>query len=447
MKLYITLGLFTSQMLTREGRHGLRKYLQSSMQDIHDPIMIARYVMAPVNHILNAQIATLKATSAIAGDTATALKLYWLVRQILFKRMMEILSKKGWQPTCAYKDKKEEDCMKWLVTKDSNCGAKHEQGIRGVVQLAFQAYACSMAKKPLFAIIRDADTRRTNGFGVFKEDDDRLKFIADDYGLGRRNDLTDYIERILEGQNVIGHPHALKMHSISKRKPPSTKRKTPPTSNKGGKAKAPKLAAEDDPDDQVEGTGNLRRSGRAATPKSAYAETSNEEEEELDNRPVPEKKPKKCPGCDGLTECMKILQKKSVRLTDRAIINKAQDLLRMYIPALSDLRLRPEAHGEADHDKSEDDNSDDDAMAVEEKADDDDDKGDKAVEEDQNDVVESETDSNPGDSTPGNGDPGDGGPADEDNKCNNSSTDDNPADYRGNNDSDSDSGPSAKDEE
>jgi hypothetical protein len=39
-------------MVTTHSRRGLRIFLSSIQEGIHDPLMIARYVVAPVNHIL-----------------------------------------------------------------------------------------------------------------------------------------------------------------------------------------------------------------------------------------------------------------------------------------------------------------------------------------------------------------------------------------------------------
>jgi hypothetical protein len=80
--LYATLVLFTSQMLTREARHGLCKLLESGMPD---PLLFARYVIAPVNHLLFPQIVILKSAGSIAPDAVVGLKLFWLTQQILFK--------------------------------------------------------------------------------------------------------------------------------------------------------------------------------------------------------------------------------------------------------------------------------------------------------------------------------------------------------------------------
>jgi hypothetical protein len=198
LSLYTTLTMFTSQMVTRNGRKGLRKFLLSGMKDVHEPLLLARYVIGPANHLLNAQTKVLKANHRIAEDPAVSLKITWLARQILFKKMLSILDVYGWEPTVHYKSNDEMECMEWLISKQSR-GSQKVMGIRGVTQLAFQAYAHKMANAPLFTVLREGVERRIDGKGVIMDQKHLDEFIADDYGFNPKNNITKYIQNVKKG--------------------------------------------------------------------------------------------------------------------------------------------------------------------------------------------------------------------------------------------------------
>jgi hypothetical protein len=360
MAIYTTLTLFTSQMLTREGRHGLRKFLGSGMKDVHEPIMLARYIMGPVNHILAAQTAVMKAKDDIPSDAAVSLKITWLVRQILFKRLMEILDTYGWEPDVCFKSKEEEQCTLWITSKHSKYGARYSTGIRGVTQLAFQAYGRSMSKSTLFAVLRaDTDNRRIDGRGLIKDQTHLKEFIADDYGLNPDNNVGKYIKRVIQGEEAIGLPYALAAWKESLAKTGSSKRKTTSSTKEGKKAKTSESVSEASPIQavaggdplqaeepkegapiQAEAGGNSlqatapRRSNRASTYTGDYTEQPDLEDPELeDNSPQPTKK-KGCVTCICVTDAIAELSERSEKLTPFEIVKEMETVFDKHFPAL-----------------------------------------------------------------------------------------------------------------
>jgi hypothetical protein len=322
--------------------------------------LIARFLMGPANHILRAQTALLKVTDRIPSDPPVTLKITWLVRQILLKRMLEVLDTIGWQPDIQYKSKEEEDCVQWVISKESKWGKKYTMGIRGITQIAFQEYARRMAKDNLFAVLRDGDTRRIDGKGVIRDRNHLDAFIADDYGLIPRNNLGQYISRVIKGDEAIGHPYTLAAWRRSQTKPATKKRKTPSADEEGGEAMTSEVAAEGDPMQgggadnpvpavgrtsetipllSVAGTdqaqaGKLRRSGRASAYTGGYTEPKEVQETETDVISTPVKHKRNCVNCNGITDAVKELTTRSEGLTPFQIVKDLETIFDEYLPDL-----------------------------------------------------------------------------------------------------------------
>jgi hypothetical protein len=129
--LHATLCLFTSQFMTRSGCQGLRKFINSSMENIHDPAMLARYVIAPVNHLLLSQWQILLARHNIPVDAPPWQKLNWIGRHVLFSQILSILDKYGLQPECQYtSDHDQKELVRWVV-EDSPWGKKQSTRCTG----------------------------------------------------------------------------------------------------------------------------------------------------------------------------------------------------------------------------------------------------------------------------------------------------------------------------
>jgi hypothetical protein len=324
--LYATLVLFTSQMLTREARRGLRKFLESGMSGVHDPILFARYVIAPVNHLLYPQIADLKTKSCIAPDAVVGLKLFWLARQILFKRMLTILDSYGWEPKCVYKSNDEELCMEWVVSKQSPWGCKFETGIIGVTQIVFQSYGLRMQKATLFASLRGGESKLIDGKGIFKADEYLKRFIADDFGLNAQNNLPKIMHSVINGKEALGNETILTAWRGSPRKK-RARRKDPPSKATASKAEGP-------------GAAGVRKSKRTTNEKGFYMEEKPEEEEKEEEIATSQpKKPKICPSCTSLATAVKELQNASDQFTHTKIIKEMEKLLKEHIPGMEDVLL------------------------------------------------------------------------------------------------------------
>ena len=358
--LYATLVLFTSQMVTREARRGLRKFLSSSMKDIHHPILFARYVIAPVNHILHSHITVLKTKNHIAIEAGVGLKLYWLTRQILIQRMLSVLDTYGWEPECVYKINDEKHCMEWVVSKQSNWGCKHTTGIRGVTQLFFQAYAIRMKQSNNLFEDLTGRTKLLNGKGTFNNPDASKTFIDNDFGLGKEGNLSKSMHSVIIGDDSIDHKYAFDAWTASRKKSPKPRRKAAPSKKKdsnkedtkeeGDKTEVPTAEVPNEQDD------SRRRSTRVSTHTSGYAEVTNVEEEETQANDDPkQKRQKSCLHCVRLAAGVKELQGRSDELTAERIIHEMEDLLREDLPGMDDVLLLAIDTGNTDE-LEEDDN-------------------------------------------------------------------------------------------
>lgn len=317
--LYTTLALFTSQMVTRESRRGLRKFLASDREDIHNTSLFARYVLAPVNHIVLTNTASLKKKEKIPVEAAVSLKLYWLTRAMLVKRMSGVLAEHGWQPAWKHHSVEQRDCVAWVVGRTSPWGLKYPKtGVRGITQLVFQAYAHSMAKERLFRTFLQSEDKLMDGRGIMKKDTDETAFIADDYGLAKENDFRSYMGRVLLGTKDIGPPYI--MSAFKRSLLPPAKRKRGP-SNK-----------ETDPSE-------VRRSKRGSTKAGKYTENSDEEDDPSDNDTETKKKVKTCSCCTDLATAFQDLESKSDQLTAEKIVRKVQKLVNKHVPGLGSIVL------------------------------------------------------------------------------------------------------------
>jgi hypothetical protein len=220
--LYSALGFFTTLFITRHGRRGLRQFINSSMANIHDPEMLARYVLAPVNHILIPQRQFLQTRKSISVDAAPWQKLNWVTKHILFKRMLGILSTYGLQPECNYQTDHQKEFIEWIV-KDSQWGHTQKDGFRGVTQMVFLQYARDMAPKSLYESLTVTSKSRLTGEAVFRETVHRDNFIEDDYGLKTSNNITDHFKSIIEGTKAFEHEYL--MEAFQKAKSGTTPRK------------------------------------------------------------------------------------------------------------------------------------------------------------------------------------------------------------------------------
>ena len=361
--LYTTLCLFTSQMVTTHSRRGLRIFLSSVQEGIHDPLMIARYVVAPVNHILKKQIQNLENLDYISKEAAVTLKLKWLVRQILFKRMLEIVGTFGWQPDCEYTSTNQKDFVEWIVGKHSTWGIKQPKGIVGVTQIAFQAYALKMEDEKLFEIFKsNKGAKILDGKGVFIDKKAAAKFVDNDYGLKKENNVGTYVRDILEGRTPIDHAYAMNAWQT-----PSTKAKRKAT--KEAVAVAPTKEKVVAPPEE-EATSETRKSGRIKTKSVSYSEAAavDLEEEEKDETP-PAKKAKTgktCDNCTSLADAVKKLQQKAEGdvLTPTVLLKKVEKVLQDHVPGIGTIMLLAE-----EEDMSEDESAEEEDMSEDESGD------------------------------------------------------------------------------
>jgi hypothetical protein len=203
--LYTALSIFTSQFLTRSGRKNLRKFVNSSKLDIHDPQMLARYVLAPVNTVVTPQQKLLRHQDAISEEVQIWLKLFWNARHVLIDHMLYILTEYGLEPDCKYKTATKKSFVDWVVD-ESPYGKKEKHGIKGVTQVIFMEYARRTGCQNLFSTLCDNPGKhQLTGKALFKEDSDRDKFVGDWYGLGKDNNLKAIFGDIITGKIDIDH--------------------------------------------------------------------------------------------------------------------------------------------------------------------------------------------------------------------------------------------------
>jgi hypothetical protein len=328
--LYSALGFFTTLFITRHGRRGLRQFINSSMANIHDPEMLARYVLAPVNHILIPQRQFLQTRKSISVDAAPWQKLNWVTKHILFKRMLGILSTHGLQPECNYQTDHQKEFIEWIV-KDSQWGHTQKDGFRGVTQMVFLQYARDMAPKSLYESLTVTSKSRLTGEAVFRETVHRDNFIEDDYGLKTSNNITDHFKSIIEGTKAFEHEYLMEAFQKAKSGTTPRKKKSPKKAD-STEATTPTQQTHTDNDTSV-ASGELRKSERQLEQgkKRDYTEEEPEDEGSVtDNRTA--KRSKKCQRCAGLVAKMRELERLAGDLTKDKIVETLQNALAGNLP-------------------------------------------------------------------------------------------------------------------
>jgi hypothetical protein len=325
--LYSTMCLFTSLMVTKEGRKSIRKFLCSEQDGVHDPLLLARYVFAPINHILHHHLLHLTNKLFVSKEAQVQAKLKWVVRLILAGRMLEILGEKGLQPDCQYTSDYQKKFMGWIVGPDSTWGLKHPKGIVGVTQMAFQAYAVKMEDEHLFEVFLQG-TKPWNMDGLFKQEEDLRAFLLDDYGLKPANHIKTFVDEIIQGKRPIVHQYATQAYDKSLK----TRVKNV-TSKKAGL----KTTGLDLINDMA--TEATRTSGRKNKHSENYAEASAEDDEESEAGEKPPKRARFVRSWAALARGVEQLKVESVRLTKNQLIERMETLLGECVPGVGKVRF------------------------------------------------------------------------------------------------------------
>jgi hypothetical protein len=326
--LYSALCFFTTQFITRHGRRGMRQFINSSMENIHDPEMLARYVIAPVNHILIPQRNLLIQKKSIAVDAAPWQKLNWVTRHILFQRMLGILSAHGLQPECEYISGDQKEFIRWVV-EESDCGRKQKDGCMGVTQMVFLQYARNMAPANLYETLSVPSKSRLTGEAVFREKEHRRLFINDDYGLKASNHINEHFKSIIEGRKEFEHEHLLEQFTKAKSGKKPRKRVSPKK-----KATTEETITKPQPEPDIATPGaptELRKSVRqeGGPPKHYLEDDTNDEIQEegtvTDERGA--KRTKTCQHCTSLVSALRELETQASDLTKDKIVERLHNAL------------------------------------------------------------------------------------------------------------------------
>jgi hypothetical protein len=311
--LYTALCLFTSQFMTKQGRGILKKYVDSSTENIHDPHLLARYIIAPVNEIIDPNLDALKSRKLITKESSVSSKLRWVSRHFLVSKMLHILVVAGLKPEFKHMDDYQRDFMSWIVGKKSAWGPRHRCPIVGVTQIAFLCYAEKMKNETLFKTLQD---HKMTIDGKFKTPAGAVQFKKEDFGFGKENSIDKFVQNIITGKAPIKHIYAFEQFEKYLHPPPPKKR-----TNKAG----PKRTGEDEdeelPEPEMKDVGpevddktepqvdkdvtedNKRRtrsSDKEKTAKPDYEETSENEQESTvqdESNERAQKKPKTCHDC------------------------------------------------------------------------------------------------------------------------------------------------------
>ena len=332
--LYSALGFFTTLFITRHGRRGLRQFINSSMKNIHDPEMLARYVIAPVNHFLIPQRSLLIQKKSIAVDAAPWQKLNWVTKHILFKRMLGILSTHGLQPECKYQSDDQKEFMRWIV-EDSVWGRTQKDGFQGVTQVVFLQYAREMVPANLYETLSVPSKSRLTGEAVFRETEHRDLFITDDYGLKTSNNITDHFKSIIEGRKAFDHEYLREQFKKAKSGATPRKKKSPKKAD-STEATNPTQQNKIDNDTTV-ASGTLRKSERQEQKgqKRDYNEertkdATDEEGAVTEQRGT--KRTKTCQHCTSLVSALRELERQAGDFTKDKIVESLQKALAEKLP-------------------------------------------------------------------------------------------------------------------
>jgi hypothetical protein len=351
-ELFVTLCLFTAQFFTTEGRHHLRRYINSDTPDIHEPFLLGLYMAAPVNHVLATHKHKLEAMRAIAKDPIQFRKLYWSTRQHLFNQVLSILTAHGLNPILG--PRVQPQChrfLQWIFEKSKWKEAKSTtpgQAIKGVTQLVLLSWAyrhaCINSLLEPFQASKDAIL---NGKGGFNNIDDKNTYVTKDYGLGYAPSLTQYFNNVLEGVDKIDHPSFREAYVKAQEK--LTLPKPPPSDPEKGRGKT---SASSDPEYRAPTAvtpqpvqGRVTRSAGGLAVQPAAAETNAQKQTgPVTLTPSPKKRKAPCTDCTRFAKSVKsIADTIDNDSTIDNILLDVQTAIQEDVKGLNDVILFPHA--------------------------------------------------------------------------------------------------------